>query len=223
VIPATIRGSWPISGLVAAAMLLGGCEQEAPPGPDIQDTKYAMVGADGLPIDADRAGSDGQSWPCVLDQFTGLTWEAKADEPGLHDWRNTYSWYEPDEPVEPVDYRGTPDGGECVDSACDTHDFVRAVNAAGYCGFDDWRMPTRDELASITDLRKVESPPTINLQYFPYAQSEEYWSGNDYSFQYDGAWAWSFRYGHDRVDWKREPKALRLVRGEALNLQQVED
>ena len=32
-----------------------------------------------------------------FDQFTGLIWEVKSDTEGLHDWRNTYSWYSPDE------------------------------------------------------------------------------------------------------------------------------
>ena len=27
--------------------------------------------------------------------FTGLTWEVKSDQAGLHDWRNTYSWWDP--------------------------------------------------------------------------------------------------------------------------------
>ena len=213
-----IRGSLPVSALMASLALLGGCEREVGPGLEIHDTKYAIVDAEGVRIDGDA-----DAWPCVLDQFTGLMWEVKTDQPGLHDWRNTYSWYAPDEPNDEVDYRGLQDAGDCADSACDTDALVHAVNEAGYCGFHDWRMPTRDELASITDLRKVESPPTINTRFFPYTGPIEYWSGNDYSFQYDAAWAWSFQFGHDRVDWKREAKAVRLVRGEALNIPRVQD
>ena len=54
-------------------------------------------------------------------------------------------------------------------------------------------------------------------------QIAEYWSANDYSFQWDAAWAWSFEYGHDRVDWKSSPKFVRLVRGTAENLEKVKE
>jgi len=218
VIPTMFQSS--VRGLIlmGAFGLLAACEREVGPGYEIHDMKYAAVAADGSVIEGDA-----EIWPCVLDQFTGLMWEVKTDQPGLHDQANTYSWYSPDEAHDDVDYRGVADAGQCAGSACDTHDLPRAVNEAGLCGHHDWRVPTRDELASITDLRRLSAPPTINTDYFPLAQAVEYWTSNDYSFQYDGAWAWSFQYGHDRVDWKREPKAVRLVRGEALDLMRVED
>jgi hypothetical protein len=191
---------------------MSGCEQAPDPMADLHDSKYSAVEV--------VAGSPGN---CTLDQFTGLMWEVKSDEPGLHDWRNTYSWFDPDASNGELDYRGLPGGGVCGDSECDTSDFVRAVNETGYCGFDDWRMPSRDELQSISDLRKTGSPPTINSEYFPFTQPDEYWSSNDYSFQFDAAWAWNFHFGHDRVDWKKSPKFLRLVRGDAAQLIPVED
>ncbi len=97
------------------------------------------------------------------------------------------------------------------------------MNAAGLCGFDDWRVPTRDELASISDPRKAAAPPTINTAYFPHAQADEYWSSNDYSFQWNAAWLWNFQHGHDRVEWKASPRHVRLVRGEPRALQRVKD
>jgi hypothetical protein len=197
---------------IFAGLMLLGCERAPNPAANLHDSKYAEAEL--------AAGAPGR---CTLDQFTGLTWEVKSDEPGLHDWRNTYSWFDPEESNRELDYRGTPDGGSCAGSACDTSDFVRAVNEAGYCGFGDWRLPSRDELQSISDLRKAESPPTINMDYFPFTQPDEYWSSNDYSFQHDAAWVWNFRFGHDRVDWKKVPKYLRLVRGEAEQLLPVKE
>ncbi len=203
-------------GLLAA---LPGCERQSGPGYQIHDTKYAAVGFNGEELDPAA-----EAWPCVLDRYTGLTWEAKSSNPGLHDWRNTYRWYHPGESHDRgLDYRGTPDGGACVGSACDTWALVNAVNAAGRCGHDDWRLPSRDELASISDPRRIEAPPTINIRFFPLAQPDEYWSANDYHFQYDAAWAWNFRFGHDRVDFKAVPKRVRLVRGEATELASVND
>jgi hypothetical protein len=204
---------------LVALLLLSACNQESGPGPEIHDSKYLTIGADGQAV-----GGGSEENTCVLDQFIGLIWEVKSDQSGLRDWRNTYSWYSPGESYEgELDYRGVSDGGECAASACDTDSYVQAVNKSGYCGHNDWRMPTRDELGSISDPRKLDSPPTINLDFFPYTQAEEYWSGNDYQFQYDTAWRWSFEFGHDRVDWKASPARIRLVRGEATLVQRVKE
>jgi hypothetical protein len=54
-------------------------------------------------------------------------------------------------------------------------------------------------------------------------QADEYWTGFDYSTQYQSAWAWNFFYGHDRVDWKKSPKFVLLVRGTANNLDKVKE
>ena len=198
---------------------MAGCGGDAAPGPEIHDTKYRAVSGDGRVLDAAIAPG-----ACVLDQFTGLTWEVKSDLPGLHDSRNTYSWYNPQEAHGgELDYRGQPDGGDCSGSDCDTSAFVESVNAEALCGFTDWRMPSRDELGSISDPRKVGQPPTINSRYFPNTQAAEYWSGNDYQFQWDAAWVWSFQNGLDRVEWKRSPRPVRLVRGQSRQIVRVED
>ncbi len=164
---------------------------------------------------------DGES--CVIDAQTGLMWQVKSSAAGLHSSDNTYSWYDPDEAVGELDYRGLPDGGDCSGSQCDTSSYVQAVNAGGYCGHSDWRMPIKDELYSISDLARTDDPPTVNTDFFPDTHAAEYWSGNDYSFQYDAAWAWHFGLGHDRVDWKKTPKYVRLVRGSAENLESVKE
>jgi len=160
---------------------------------------------------------------CILDSRTGLMWQGKTDVAGLHNYQNTYSWYEPNEANGELDYRGTENGGECAGSSCDTWHFVQAVNEAGYCGHNDWRMPGKDELFSISDVRLADNPPTVDADYFAFTQAAEYWSANDYSFQWDAAWAWNFRFGHDRVDWKKSPKYVRLVRGTGENLPEVKE
>jgi hypothetical protein len=110
-----------------------------------------------------------------------------------------------------------------MQSRCDTWDYAKAVNEEGLCGFNDWRLPTKDEFFSISDLSKASSPPTVNANVFPFTQAAEYWTANDYSFQYDSAWAWTFLYGHDRVDWKKSGKYVRLVRGKARDLEAVKE
>ena len=195
--------------LCCGILILCACSQEPGGSESAHETKYNSV----------SVGSD----VCIFDQQTGLTWQGKSEIPGLHDYRNTYSWYDPDEAHKELDYRGVEDGGECAGSACDTWNYVRAVNATVYCGYDDWRMPAKDELFSVSDLGRASNPPTMNTTFFVHAQPAEYWSGNDYSFQWDSAWAWNFRYGHDRVDWKKTPKFVRLVRGSAAKLPEVKE
>ena len=160
---------------------------------------------------------------CVFDSSTRLLWQTKTLEPGLNQASNTYSWYDPDEANGELDYRGLEDGGSCVGSKCDTWHYVKAVNAAGLCGYNDWRVPGKDEIYSISDIRRLNTPPTIETKAFPHTQSAEYWTANDYSFQYDAAWAWNFALGHDRVDWKKEAKYVRLVRGTPGELAKVKE
>ena len=60
--------------------LLIACEQDSSPGLEIHDSKYVVIGNDGSALDTTP-----ESWSCVLDQFTGLTWEVKTDLEGLDD------------------------------------------------------------------------------------------------------------------------------------------
>ena len=189
--------------------LAASCGQEPADDPASGDSQFSLISAD--------------NEACILDSRTGLMWQGKTDVAGLHDYRNTYSWYDPNEADGELDYRGTENGGECAGSSCDTWHYVLAVNEAGYCGHSDWRMPGKDELFSVSDVRLADNPPTVDTNYFVLTNAAEYWSANDYSFQWDAAWAWNFQFGHDRVDWKKSPKYVRLVRGNGENLPEVKE
>lgn len=198
----------PLSFFVLAAFLAA-CGQNADNVPSAHDTKYSAVS-----VDNDT---------CILDEQTGLMWQGKSDVAGLHHYQNTYTWHDPNEAHKELDYRGVENGGQCDGSLCDTWHYLQAVNSAGYCGYKDWRLPIKDELFSVSDLRRASNPPTMNTDFFVHAHAAEYWSGNDYSFQWDAAWAWNFEFGHDRVDWKKTPKFVRLVRGSASELPEVKE
>lgn len=203
-------------GIVLAS--LTACDSNPGPGPEIHDSKYLALDEKGAQL------GPGETGPCVLDQFTGLIWEVKTQSGGAHDRDNTYSWFNPEEDASgELDYRGKPDGGNCSGSPCDTHAVVQAVNNAEFCSYTDWRMPTRDELGSISDPRKTSTPPSINTVYFPNTQAGEYWSANDYQFHWDTAWLWNFGNGLDRVEWKASPLFVRLVRGQPTYLERIDD
>ena len=205
--------------IAAASFSSTACDREPAVGPEIHDTKYLAVNSAGVALGPEIAPGD-----CTLDQFTGLTWEVKTDQPGMRYAENTYSWYNPTEAHGgELDYRGEANKGDCTGSDCDTFAYTVAVNEIVLCGYSDWRLPTRDELGSISDPRKNQSPPSINTRYFPNTQAGEYWSGNDYQFQWNAAWVWGFQNGLDRVEWKASPRYVRLVRGQARQVTRVKD
>ena len=195
--------------LTLTCLLLASCSRSSNETTNPHDTKFESI----------EAGAD----LCVRDTQTQLLWQTKGSKSGPNNAANTYSWFNPEEVHGELDYRGLIGGGVCEGSICDTWHYVQATNEVGYCGHNDWRMPNKDELYSISDLLRAENPPTINTSYFPNTKAAEYWTGNDYSFQWDAAWAWSFEFGHDRVDWKKEAKFVRLVRGTAGELESVKE
>lgn len=209
----TRRALWPV------LLLLSACGPEPPANPD-NPFELVKISAGGKRLPADVAVQ--QKWACVVDQRTGLMWEVKSPEPGLRYAGNTYSWYDPDAKNTELDYRGVANSGKCSASDCDTAAYVAAVNRTGLCGYRDWRMPHKHELGSISDPRRPLQAPTTDLRFFPYTRPGEYWSGNDYSMQYNAAWAWGFAYAQDRVDWKSSAKYVRLVRGEVKGVKKID-
>lgn len=198
--------------LPLAALVLAGC------GPSQQATifEFSFERLDASGAKYTGSGDFAQApWSCVRDLNSGLIWEVKTAGTGPRSSTNTYTWYAPDNESDgELDYRGTPNGGRCTGSDCDISAYVKYANEAGLCGIKEWRLPTKDEFATISDPRKPLKRPTIDVAYFPETQPAEYWTANDYSFMHDAAWGWNFEYSHDRVDWKKSPKFVRLVHGQ---------
>lgn len=88
---------------------------------------------------------------------------------------------------------------------------VQSVNATGFAGHSDWRVPNVKELKSLTETA-CDSPP-INTNLFPLTPPSGVWSSSPLAeFSYD-AWAVDFiSHGFDGWDNKYIPHAVRLVR-----------
>ena len=72
-------------------------------------------------------------------------------------------------------------------------DYITSLNDAKYLGYEDWRLPTVEELSSLVDVGRID-PPAIN-PIFNDTVEAYYWSSTTYA--YDAGSAWSVGFGAD--------------------------
>lgn len=124
---------------------------------------FTKLDASGAPLVATAL-----TWSCVKDNVTGLIWEAKTSENGLHNQFNTYQW------------GGVTHMGSTYGTYYNDWDIlVNGSNTDSYCGINTWRIPNVIELMSISDLGVTA--PRIDTDYFPYVNGV-YWTS------YPGNW-----------------------------------
>ena len=171
------------------------------------------------------------SWDCVRDNVTGLVWEKKPTgdgtlgNQGLHDADDFYTWYSTDSKNNGGD-PGAPNeliSRQCFgyqanqpDTYCNTEAYVNRVNAAGWCGFKDWRLPDRFELRGLVDLSVPEPGPTIDESYFPDTISYDYgdfWASSPFAGSAATTWYVDFRTGISNFTGRVYLGKARLVRG----------
>ena len=150
-----------------------------------------------------------EQWTCVHDSVEGLTWEVKSKEDGLRNTENLYSWFSPEEHKS----RGITDGGRCKgDADCDTHAYIKAMNQEKFCGHNDWRLPTREEMMGLVSNNESDEKVMINTSYFPETLPSWYWTASSNESRPEFAWYILFNKGMPLNDLKENPKHIRLVR-----------
>jgi Protein of unknown function (DUF1566) len=89
-----------------------------------------------------------------------------------------------------------------------------ALNAAAtvgtYKGFNNWRLPNRNELASLVDECKLNH--AINDVALLGNQAFSFWSGSPSAFDAASAWRVDFQQGDISVDLRSNTNRVRLVR-----------
>ncbi len=172
----------------------------------VAEAKAAYIKYDGK---GNSLADNNEQWTCVYDVQNGLMWEVKSNDDTLRNSNNLYSWFDP----EHATVKGKPDGGRCKgDADCDTGAYVHAMNKQNYCGHNDWRLPTREQMQTLVYLENANDAVKINKQYFPQTMPSWYWTSSENSERDDYAWYVLFRNGFALNDLKERPKHVRLVR-----------
>lgn len=105
------------------------------------------------------------------------------------------------------------DGSICADTT-NTYTWANALAAAegfGFADYSDWRLPNKNELASLVEQRC--EIPAINSTIFPNTQSSLFWSSSPYADNSNYAWFVNFYYGGVSSNNKSGSYRVRLVRG----------
>lgn len=157
-------------------------------------TKISEAGAE-LPIDSNE-------WSCIKDNVTGLLWEVKTDDDGLHDKDINYSNYSPD---------FNPNNEYA--SATDATGFVTTVNSQGFCGVTNWRLPTNIELHSIVDYSVALPGPTIDQNFFANTRNSAFWTSSLHPKGANVAWVVFFDDGRIFDNNRAGEGSVRLVSG----------
>lgn len=106
------------------------------------------------------------------------------------------------------------DGFACNGTALQEYTWqgaLQAADAATYAGYDDWRLPNKNELASIVE--EACAFPAMNTLVFPNASGSVVWSSSPDGYGWYYAWSVTFSHGSVSVDSKDRFNLVRLVRG----------
>ena len=167
-----------------------------------------------------------RDWSCVADAQTGLLWEVKtqANKDKEYRWggrgvsttalrsKNGANRY--DQESWDGDGRRYNDWNELLDE----------VNGKKLCGYDDWRVPTLYELATLVQCKggRYENldggcegnyqRPTIDTDFFPNTVSSWFWSSSPYANFSIRAWTVYFGHGYGNYGNRSFNSQVRLVR-----------
>lgn len=105
------------------------------------------------------------------------------------------------------------DGKTCSGTPTDYtwKDALQAAKSFEFAGYQDWRLPSKNELASIVE-EKCHSP-AINGTIFPNTPSVFFWSASPFAGFSGGAWSVDFGFGAINASDKVGGIPVRLVRG----------
>lgn len=149
---------------------------------------------------------------CIRDQVTGLIWEQKTKDKSLRDQDWRFTWYNADPKNNAGDAGIQASSTTCNGtlSSCNTTAYIEALNKANYCGYSDWRLPTRSELTNLVDYSTSQA--ALNPIYTNTTFSDGYWSSTSSAKQNTKAWTIDFKEGASNPTYKEYMAHIRAVR-----------
>lgn len=124
-----------------------------------------------LGVNRSKVADDAPTFDCVTDEVTGLSWEHKNNNSAsVHFHSHKFNWYWPDDAIN-GGFAGQQGKGQCAIVVGDTWTFAQQMNEQNYCGFNDWRLPTTEELRSLIDYDQTATAMT-DQTFFPHVAVE---------------------------------------------------
>lgn len=152
----------------------------------VNPMSFTKLGRKGRPVDDASGWAEG--YRSVLDNNTGLVWEVKSPKKGdVNFCSDKYTWKQAQ------------------------NDYIKSLNRKRYGGFNDWRLPNKDELRSIIDYGRTG--PAVDTRYFPNCQSDFYWTAVPYNMQKPFVWGIFFGLGSGICYTPSSERYVRAVRG----------
>ena len=153
---------------------------------------------------------------CVQDNNTGFVWEGKTASPATSRLgTSTYTNYDSTGRAQKPSAPGSttyvnPTQGE-INASTNSIGYVNSVNAIGLCGYNDWRMPTQNELEGIL---ASGGNPRIDTAWFPNTQADNYWTSTTTGGISEQTWIVIFQPGNNFRTFapRNFTVAVRLVR-----------
>lgn len=154
----------------------------------------------------ERLAVTADHWAAVVDESSKLMWAVNWKIEDKFPNRGDLTWYNPD-PAQNGGHEGHASQGQ------NTSDWVRHVNLIGWCGFNDWRLPTLAELETLLT-REVSHYFHIREDVFTDMSGlgSRFWTSSVDEKNREYAWAMYFGYGHDGLAYKSYTLNVRLVR-----------
>ena len=103
----------------------------------------------------------------------------------------------------------------------ESFEYAKRLNREKYGGYDDWRVPSKDELKTILTEEGFENEKSYTektyikeplLESVIKSSSNYYWSSSTYENYKNSAWNVNFRYGSVNYDYKASTYYVRCVR-----------